>query len=268
MDMYERVYRTIDRLAKELPGRIGKDFKTWGEVFDGPTVSTLHKFLRNDVIRSLDYPVSTGKEANVFKATSGDGDDIAVKVHRVHTNTFRHMSMYIEGDPRFRKVPGDTRSLVYAWTKKEYRNLERFREAGVDVPIPYKSLNNVVIMEYLKRPDGPARSIKDEPPEDPESAYEKLWDDYKRMLKNARSIHADFSEYNVLMVEGRPRVIDVGQAVLDVHPMAGEFLKRDVKNFTKFFRKLGVDAEESVVLKEAQQIVADNQERELDAEEI
>jgi RIO kinase 1 len=270
MDSYDKVYRTIDRLAQEMPGRIGKDFGTWGEVFDAPTVMTLHRFLRSDVLRSLDYPVSTGKEANVFKATMGDGEDAAVKVYRVHTGTFRTMSKYIEGDPRFRHVPrGDHRALIHAWARKEFRNLERFRDAGVDVPIPYKALNNCIIMEYLSREDGPARSMKEEPPADPAGVFEKLWDDYKRILSKSRCVHADFSEYNVLMARGQPRVIDVGQAFLDVHPMALEFLERDVRNFTKYFRRFDVDAaDEADRLAEARDIVRANEGVEIELEEF
>lgn len=268
MDTYDKVYRTIDRLAQDMPGRVGKDFGTWGEVFDAPTVMTLHKFLRNDILRSLDYPVSTGKEANVFKATSGEGDDVAVKIYRVHTATFRKMSKYIEGDPRFRKVPNDHRELIYAWARKEFRNLERFRQAGVDVPIPYKALNNAVVMEYIGREDGPARTMKQESPPDAQAAFEKLWADYRRLLRTARSIHADFSEYNVLMQGGNPRIIDVAQAVLDSHPMADEFLERDLHNLAHYFQRSKVDADEDEMLKEARGIVAANKEKVLDAEEI
>lgn len=266
---YDRVYRSIDRLATAMPGRIGKDIGTWGGVFDTPTVMTLHKFLRNDVLKSLDYPISEGKEAGVFKATSGDGDAVAVKVYRVHTATFRQMTTYIEGDPRFRKVPRDHRELVYAWAKKEYRNLERYRDAGVDVPTPVRCLNNTVVMEFLGTEEGPARTMKDQPPPDPEAAFDKLWGDYRRLLDEARSIHADFSEFNVLMDQGRPRIIDVGQGVLDAHPMAQEFLARDVRNICRFFRKFKVaGADEAARLGEARAIVKTNESKELDVEEL
>lgn len=266
MDSYDKVYQIIDRVTQSA-GRTGKDLKTWGEVFDRPTVMTLHKLLRNDILRSIDYPVNTGKEANVFKGTSGDGDDVAIKIYRVHTATFRNVLKYIEGDPRFRKVPREHRPLVHAWCRKEYRNLERFREAGVDVPIPFKALDNVIVMEYLQREDGPARTMKDQPPEDPSKAYEKLWDDYRRLLKQARSVHADFSEYNALMVDGTPRIIDVGQSVLDTHPMAGEFMARDLKNFSRYFAKRDVDVDGDALLAEARAIVKANESKELVLEE-
>lgn len=266
MDTYERVYRDIDRFTSGLQARTGKDLKTWGEVFDQQTVMSLHKLLRAGVLRSIDYPVKTGKEANVFKGTFDDGEDVAIKIYRVATATFRHILKYIEGDPRFFRVPRDRRELVYAWGKKEYRNLERFREAGVDVPIPYRALNNIVIMEYLSTDGNPARTMKEEPPNNPPAAFEKLWTDYKKLLANARSVHADFSEYNVLMPNGEPRIIDVGQSVLDKHPMAGEFLARDIKGLARFFRNLDVEVDEAAMLTEAGQILASQKDEELDEE--
>src|SRR5438309_1445281 len=99
MDTYEKVYRDIDKFTAELQQRTGKDIKTWGEVFDTPTVMSLHRMLRSGVLKSIDYPVKTGKEANVFKGTMEDGDDCAIKIYRVATATFHHILKYIEGDP-------------------------------------------------------------------------------------------------------------------------------------------------------------------------
>jgi serine/threonine-protein kinase RIO1 len=60
-------------------------------------------------------------------------------------------------------------------------------------------------------------------------------------------VHADFSEYNILVNHKRCVVIDVGQTVEKNHPRALDFLQRDVRNILSFFqsKKLGVrnDAE-------------------------
>jgi RIO kinase 1 len=245
------IYRQIDRKEAKLAGRVGKDFKTWGGVFDQPTIMTLHRFLRNGVLKSLDFPISTGKEADVFKATDGDGLDVAVKVYRVSTPTFQKVLQYIDGDPRFRNVPRDHRALVHAWAKKEYRNLERFREAGVDVPLAYKATDNIVIMEYIQSEEGPAHTMKAQKPEDPEAAFSKLWKDYQRLLSHASSVHADFSEYNCLMDKGVPRIIDCGQAVLVGHPMSKEFMVRDVKNLQRYFTRLDVELDADEMLAHA-----------------
>ena len=253
----EWAFRRADRLQAMLPDLRGDlDRKTEGEVFDRQTLMVLHKFLTHGVLRSLDFPIATGKEANVFRGTTPGGGYVAVKIFRVNTSTFKHVLQYIQGDERFAGVSGDKRSLVHAWTQKEFRNLVRFAEAGVPVPEPIKALQNVLVMEYLGVKEGPWPSLKDAAIADYGRLWAQLADDYVNAYNKAELVHADLSEYNVL-VEGaggpeegkRARIIDVGQAVLKNHPMAHEFLARDVKNLTAFFRRKGVrEAEPAAVL--------------------
>lgn len=68
-------------------------------------------------------------------------------------------------------------------------------------------------------------------------AYEEVVDIMKRMYHDARLIHADFSEYNILYHEGKLFVIDLAQAVEPCHPSAFEFLMRDCTNITTYFEK-------------------------------
>jgi RIO kinase 1 len=73
----------------------------------------------------------------------------------------------------------------------------------------------------------------------------------KRLYRDARLVHADLSEYNILIDEqGDPVFIDMGQSVLTDHPRAQEFLRRDVSNIIKFFNEYGFAASEITVLRE------------------
>lgn len=255
----EWAFRQADKLQGMLPPRTGgPDRKTESEVFDQPTLMVLHKMLTHGVLKSLDFPVATGKEANVFRGTTPRGGYVAVKIFRINTATFKHVLKYIQGDERFQGVTGDKRGLVHAWCQKEYRNLIRMTEAGVSVPEPLKSTQNVVVMEYLGKKEGPWPRLKemgDIAKPEAERFYKALCDDYVNAYNEADLIHGDLSEYNIL-VEGsdgppekqRCRVIDVGQAVLKSHPMAKEFLDRDIKNLTTFFRRHRVDAKESDIM--------------------
>src|SRR5213594_4288507 len=54
--------------------------KTYDEVFDHAALLTIADLITDGVISTLDYPVSTGKEANVFHATGPDGRAKAVKI--------------------------------------------------------------------------------------------------------------------------------------------------------------------------------------------
>lgn len=253
----EWAFRRADALVGRMPARTGgPDRRTEGEVFDQPTLLTLHKMLTHGLLRSLDFPVATGKEANVFRGTTPGGGYAAVKIFRINTATFKHVLQYIQGDERFQGVSGDKRGLVHAWCQKEFRNLSRLREAGVPVPEPLKASANVLVMEYLGKREGPWPSLKDLGDRSQmDRLYRQLADDYVRAYNDADLVHADLSEYNIL-VEGadgdpagfRARIIDAGQAVLKSHPMAREFLERDLRNLTAFFRRNGVEARPQDIL--------------------
>ena len=47
-------------------------------------------------------------------------------------------------------------------------------------------------------------------------------------------VHGDLSEYNVLVNDNETVIIDVGQAVVLEHPMAEDFLIRDVNNLVRY----------------------------------
>lgn len=244
------------RLGEDLrpKGRLRKDHleqqfgrKTEGEVFDHPTMLTLYRLISRNIIQTLDYPISTGKEANVFHATEPKGTSLALKIFRVHTATFHSYLTYIQGDPRFESLKGDRRNIIHAWVKKEYKNLLRLHDAGVRVPRPVLWADNLLAMEFVGHEGNPAPLMKDVSLADPEACYEELVTAMAVAWNRAGLVHGDLSEYNV-MCQRDPddrdllTVIDVGQAVLQKHPMAKEFLERDTKNVARYFKKLGVAA--------------------------
>ena len=62
--------------------------KTYDQVFDRACLLVLQQLINDDVFATLDYPVSTGKEAVVFHATTSDGVGKAVKIYRITNSTF------------------------------------------------------------------------------------------------------------------------------------------------------------------------------------
>jgi RIO kinase 1 len=73
----------------------------------------------------------------------------------------------------------------------------------------------------------------------------------RRLYKEAKLVHGDFSEYNIFKTENGLVLFDLGSAVDLKHPNAIEFLKRDINNISKFFVKRGltVDHPSDVLLK-------------------
>jgi len=213
------------------------------EVFDRPTLHILSSFIEKRILKTVDYPIAKGKEANVFRASTADGY-AAVKIYRIETGNFVRMQDYIRGDPRFTEIRKDKRSVVHAWVGKEFRNLRICQEAGVNVPRPVTFKNNVLVMELLGEEGIPDSTLQDVGSEEPERHCDELLEMVGRLWK-AKFVHADVSEFNVLMhgEPAEPYLIDVGQGVLSGHPKAEEFLKRDVKNVLRYFSKYGVKRE-------------------------
>ncbi len=214
--------------------------KIYDEVFDESTLLTIYDMMSSGILDTLDFPIATGKEGNVFRATTPDGGYIAVKIYRISNATFNNIRKYITGDERFRKIGKNRRKAIFLWAQKEFRNLERMHKGGVKVPKPIKCQKNIVAMEYIGLDGDPAPHLKDIEVSEPEKLFNTLFGHLERLYQDVGLVHADFSEYNILMTDEEPTIIDVGQAVLIKHPMALEFFNRDIQNLVRFFKKRGI----------------------------
>ena len=213
------------------------------EVFDRPTMMMLSDYIKKGVLKSVDYPIAKGKEANVFRASTPDGY-AAVKIYRIETSNFLRMADYMNGDPRFTKVKHDKRSLVRAWVAKEFKNLGICAEAGVNAPRPIAFKDNVLIMSFLGENGVPDSTLQQVGSEEPERHCDELLSIIRRLWAKG-FVHGDVSEFNIIMhgEPAEPYLIDVGQGVLVAHPKAREFLKRDIGNVLHYFAKYGVRRE-------------------------
>ncbi len=214
--------------------------KTYDQVFDRACLLVLQNLIGEGVFATLDYPVSTGKEAVVFHASGADGSGKAVKIYRITNSTFKTISVYIEGDPRFKRVKKATKPTLFAWAQKEYLNLVRMQDAGVRVPTPARVENNVLVMGYVGDDTMPAPLLRNAALEDPGSVLQDVIQNL-RAIRKAGLVHADLSEYNLLFWDGKVFVIDVGQSVPLDHPRAEEWFKRDIGNVAHFFHRLRVN---------------------------
>ena len=242
-EMYDILEERIDGYSKsETRKRDADQRKTCDEVFDHAALLCIYKLITSKVIETLDHPISTGKEGNVYRATSPDGTLLAVKMYRTSTATFKNIMKYIDGNPRYRNIPRKRRQLISVWAKKEYNNLARLIKYHVSVPQPIHVLKNILVMEYIGNEFGAAPMLKDVPMEDPDDLYLRVIEEYFKVYNNARLVHADLSEYNILLTEeGRMVLIDIGQCVVREHPEAGTWFVRDMKNISRFFARRGVD---------------------------
>lgn len=248
-----------------------RDRKTEQYVFDIPTLETLYKFAQKGLITALGGPISRGKESLIFHALGAEEKELAIKMYKVNTATFNTMADYILGDPRFKGIKKDHRSIIFAWARKEYKNLMRALEAGVRVPTPLACDRNVLLMEFIGRGGIAAPRLRDVPAETLaeaiglEELFQQIVAAMKCLYTKADLVHADLSEFNILLsgyVERElasppatdaagalaPVLIDMGQATLLDHPHAPPFLLRDAQNISTYFAKLGLAHSEAEII--------------------
>ena len=234
----EKAYET-EQLMKE---KRSEEYEVLEEVFDRSTLMVIYDFLNKGVIDEIHGVVKAGKESRVYWGKDKQGNELAIKIYLTVSAEFRKgMWKYIEGDPRFKGVKRDTRSLVFAWAQKEFRNLEQATMAKVRVPKPIAVKNNVLIMEFIGKNGVSAPSMKEQPPENPGKTYKTLLTYLRRLYRKAELVHGDLSEYNIMIWRGKPVIFDVSQAVPLSHPLAESLLHRDLNNLNRFFKRLGVE---------------------------
>ncbi|RLF91914.1 serine protein kinase RIO [Thermococci archaeon] len=245
----------MERLDREIAEVLGltekreKDselFKIFSEVFDRTTVETISYFYRKGKIERLYGVLSTGKEANVFVGYDAKGNRIAVKIYRTYTTEFRRIWEYLAADPRIGYLPKDIRKLVFVWTRREFKNLQRAMKYAIRAPEPIAFRNNILIMEYIGD-EMPAPRLKDVEKdleiEDFEELYDFTMGAIEKLWKRGDMVHGDLSEYNVL-IWNEPVIIDWSQATVKRNRMSLTLLYRDIRNIINYFGKKGVSVED------------------------
>jgi len=235
--------KKLDRQSQVILDRVVFNRKTFGEVFDRQTLLLLGKLISDKIINQIDFPISTGKEANIFRGTTPENEFVAIKIFRTSTMTFKHIASYIEGDPRFSYGYKNRRDIIEEWAKKEYKNLDLLRKAKVRAPFPIKCVHNVLLMDYIGDASKSAPMLKDVNLRNPQKIFDEIMTFIERMYKQ-KVVHADLSAFNILMFRQKPYIIDVGQAVLLDHPSSSEFLKRDIHNIVHYFKKYDIEGNE------------------------
>ncbi|NOQ54508.1 MAG: phosphotransferase [Thermoplasmata archaeon] len=238
-------------------GGTREERKTESEVWDRQTLDAIYRFMKKGIVDTVEHPISTGKEANVFLAITPKGETIVVKIYRTSTADFRGIEEYIMGDPRFPGRRSNKRQVIYAWARKEFLNLRLAHNNGVPVPKPIDFYKNVLAMEYVGTEEMAAPEVRQVKLEDPQTFFDQVIDAVSLLLNKAHLVHGDLSEYNILVRDGSPVLIDMGQAMMERHGRAKELLDRDCRNVARYFNRLGVETSPEEV---RERILADSDE--------
>jgi RIO kinase 1 len=235
------------------------DRATSEQVLDPRTRMILLQLINRNIVSGIHGVISTGKEANVYHAiTIPDAEDAhplhrAIKVYKTAILVFKDRDKYVTGEFRFRQGynKSNNRAMVKVWAEKEMRNLKRLYSAGIPSPEPLYLRLHVLVMEFLgDRKGWPAPRLKDvvfeglsadELDAKWKALYVQLLGYMRIMYQVCRLVHADLSEYNLLYHNNKLYMIDVSQSVEHDHPASLEFLRKDVKNVSDFFRSRNVE---------------------------
>jgi len=186
-DKMERKAEKLQRRHEETALMLNKnqeEFNVSDAVFDRPTLEGVLKLIQKKKIDKIKGALKAGKEAHIYWGTASNGAEIAIKIYYTTSAEFRKgMMKYIEGDPRFKHIRTDAKSLVYAWAQKEYSNLLLAKQAGVNSPRPIDFLRNILVMTFIGIDGVPAPLLRELPLTDPNDFYDKLTDEMRTLYQ-------------------------------------------------------------------------------------
>tara|TARA_Y100000590_G_scaffold378101_1_gene444791 strand:- start:1125 stop:1904 length:780 start_codon:yes stop_codon:yes gene_type:complete len=221
-----------------------KKNKVINEVLDKPTVLLLYDLIKSQIISYVNGVVKSGKESVLFWAVSPEESDLALKIYLTSTSNFKNRSKYLIGDPRFSRIKKGTKNLVYLWAKKEFQNISKCYDCGINVVKPIHISKNVLIMEFVGNNGKPENNLLESNITDHD--YRESLQIIDDLYNKANLVHGDFSEYNIFKTKKGLKLFDLGSAVDLEHPKATEFLKRDINNISNFFVKRGLTVENPI----------------------
>lgn len=207
----------------------------------------LQPLLEDGLIDEIICQLKSGKEAQVYMVRRGEKIVCAKVYKEANKRSFKQAVQYQEGrtvrnSRRARAMQKRTsygqKESEEAWLSAEVDALYRLAAAGVRVPEPYSFIDGVLLMELITDSEGHAAPRLSEVSFTPEQAVEyhdRLITEIVRMLC-AGLVHGDLSEFNVLIDDSGPVVIDLPQAVNAAgNNSAKMMLARDVNNMSNYF---------------------------------
>tara|TARA_R110002072_G_scaffold1780_9_gene14754 strand:+ start:37651 stop:38508 length:858 start_codon:yes stop_codon:yes gene_type:complete len=207
----------------------------------------LQPLIRDGLIDEVLRQLMSGKEATVYIVRCNQEIRCAKVYKEVAKRSFKQAVTYQEG----RKVKNSRRARAMekgsrfgrqqqeeSWHNAEIDALRRVAAADVRVPKVYGCVDGVLIMELITDKDG---DVAPRLSEVSMTADEALRDHstlmgYVVQMLCSGLVHGDLSEFNILVDEAGPVIIDMPQAVdAAANNHAETMLQRDVDNVTQFY---------------------------------
>jgi len=195
-------------------------------VFGGYDTLALTTLTKKGTISALGSKIGEGKESVVYEAL-GLGP-VAIKFHRIGMRSFNTARVNREYLPESGHCPWLLASRLSA--EREYAALTTLHPK-VSVPLPVGQNRNAVVMALITGPSLSRCRLAD-----PGAMLDSILENVKEAYR-AGVIHADLSEYNILIEDDRCIIIDWPQWMETSHQNAGVILERDITNILAFFER-------------------------------
>jgi RIO kinase 2 len=195
-------------------------------VFGGYDTLALASLTRKGTISALGTQIGEGKESVVYDAL-GLGP-VAIKFHRVGGRSFASARLNREYMPEEGHCPWLIASRKSA--EREYLALKTLHPA-VSVPLPIDQNRHTVVMSLVN-----GQNLNRCRLAEPGVVLDEILENVQKAW-HAGVIHADLSEYNVLMEDGKCVLIDWPQWMETGHQNAQTILERDIDNILAYFQR-------------------------------
>nr|XP_008534053.1 PREDICTED: serine/threonine-protein kinase RIO2 [Equus przewalskii] len=183
------------------------------------------------VVESVGNQMGVGKESDIYIVANEEGQQFALKLHRLGRTSFRNLKNKRDYHKHRRNMSWLYLSRLSAM--KEFAYMKALYERKFPVPKPIDYNRHAVVMELIN--GYPLCQIHHV--EDPASVYDEAMELIVR-LANHGLIHGDFNEFNLILdKDDHITMIDFPQMVSTSHPNAEWYFDRDVKCIRDFFMK-------------------------------
>ncbi|PCJ48449.1 MAG: serine protein kinase RIO [Gammaproteobacteria bacterium] len=211
------------------------------------TPKQIQPLINDGLVDEVIQQLMSGKEATVFKVRCGTEIRCAKVYKQADKRSFKQAVLYQEGrkgrnSRRARAIAKGSKfgrdQQENAWQNTEVDALYKLADAGVRVPKPYGCFDGVLLMELITDEDGNVAPRLNDVSMSTEQALEdhKVIIQYIVMMLCSGIIHGDLSQYNVLVDQYGPVIIDLPQAVDAAgNNSAQSMLMRDVNNMTAYY---------------------------------
>ncbi len=218
--------------------------------------------VEDGLVDEVIYQLMSGKEATVYVVRCGSEIRCAKIYKEASKRSFKNAVQYQEG----RKVRNSRRARAMekhskfgrheqeeAWQTAEVDALYKLADAGVRVPTPYGCFDGVLLMELITDEEGQVAPRLS----DVYMSEQQALDDHKQLIHYvvlmllAGIVHGDLSEFNILVDENGPIIIDLPQAVdATANNNAQWMFERDVNKVSTYYAQYAPELADSKYGKE------------------